>query len=283
MPKKLTYEFVKQSFEEEGYTLLSTTYINSTTKLKYKCPLGHEHSIVWGNWKTGYRCPYCANQPPIDISYVKDQFILEGYILVSKVYVNAHNKLDFICSNGHTGSISWNKWKSGVRCSKCYGNSKILFEDVFESFSSCGYTLLSSTVENAHSYVDYICPDGHNHTIRYSHWAAGHKCPTCAIINSTGNKSVHWRGGRFLEEYCDVWKDKEYKQAIKDRDGNLCLNPYCNSKNPSDLTIHHIDYDKQNCHPSNLITVCRSCNSAANKDRRWHKAWYQAIMYRRTQ
>jgi len=32
---------------------------------------------------------------------------------------------------------------------------------------------------------------------------------------------------------------------------------------------------------SNLITVCVSCNSLANVNRSWHKAWYQAIMFRR--
>jgi 5-methylcytosine-specific restriction endonuclease McrA len=93
-----------------------------------------------------------------------------------------------------------------------------------------------------------------------------------------GEGNPNWKGGKSFEEYCPVWKDEEYKQSIRERDGNVCLNPYCDSKNPNDLTIHHIDYDKQNCHPSNLITVCRSCNIRANKDRRWHKAWYSAIM-----
>ena len=36
---------------------------------------------------------------------------------------------------------------------------------------------------------------------------------------------------------------------------------------------------KETVGPTNLITICNSCNSAANKDRRWHTAWYQAIIY----
>ena len=86
-----------------------------------------------------------------------------------------------------------------------------------------------------------------------------------------------WKGGISKEPYCNDWT-KEYKEFIKNRDGNRCLNPYCNSKNPADLTIHHIDYNKKNCKPNNLITVCRSCNSRANTDREWHKAWYQAVL-----
>jgi len=57
--KKLTIEYVKENFEKEEYTLLDTVYVNSGTKLNYICPQGHVHSIIWENWKSGYRCPTC--------------------------------------------------------------------------------------------------------------------------------------------------------------------------------------------------------------------------------
>jgi len=38
------------------------------------------------------------------------------------------------------------------------------------------------------------------------------------------------------------------------------------------LHVHHIDYNKQNCKESNLITTCKSCNIKANKNRDyWEK------------
>jgi hypothetical protein len=88
-----------------------------------------------------------------------------------------------------------------------------------------------------------------------------------------------WKGGISCGPYCQNWTN-EFKNYIKERDGNKCLNPYCYGGDGV-LAVHHIDYNKKNCHPSNLITVCRSCNSRANKDRRWHKAWYQTIIKRR--
>jgi hypothetical protein len=93
-------------------------------------------------------------------------------------------------------------------------------------------------------------------------------------------KNHNWKGGISIEPYCDIWKDKEYKGDIKERDGNKCINPYCVSGSDV-LVLHHIDYDKNNCHPSNLVTVCNSCNCKANYDREWHKTWYQSILYRR--
>jgi 5-methylcytosine-specific restriction endonuclease McrA len=100
-------------------------------------------------------------------------------------------------------------------------------------------------------------------------------------LNRFGSGNPAWLGGKSFEEYCEVWKDKEFKLDLRQRDENRCLNPYCSSKNSSDLTIHHIDYNKKNCHPKNLITVCRSCNARANKDRKWHKFWYQAVLTKR--
>ena len=96
-----------------------------------------------------------------------------------------------------------------------------------------------------------------------------------------GKDNPNWKGGKSFEDYCPMWTDKEYKQFIRDRDGNKCLNPYCNKINPFDLHIHHINYDKKECRPVNLITVCRSCNARANFDRKWHKAWYKAIIKNR--
>ena len=89
-----------------------------------------------------------------------------------------------------------------------------------------------------------------------------------------------WRGGVSFEPYCEQWSDKDYKESIKERDGHKCLNPECN-KTTNKLCIHHINYNKKDCHPLNLITICFSCNAKANFNRKWHKSWYQAIIERR--
>lgn len=86
-----------------------------------------------------------------------------------------------------------------------------------------------------------------------------------------------WKGGIAAEPYCDVWLDKEYKQSILERDNHQCQNPDC-WKIKTDSTIHHVDYDKKNCHPWNLITLCRSCNSRANSNRNSWTEFYQKIM-----
>lgn len=95
-----------------------------------------------------------------------------------------------------------------------------------------------------------------------------------------GENHWNWKGGISCEPYCEVWIDEDYKRSIKERDNYTCLNPECN-KFDKKLCIHHIDYNKKNCHPLNLITLCFSCNGKANKDREWHESWYRAIMNKR--
>lgn len=116
MPIKLTYEFVKKSFNDEGYILLSKEYINSSTKLDYTCPKGHRHSITWEGWKKGNRCYYCSGRSKPLIKDIRKSFESEGYTLLSKKYINNRTKLKYICPNKHEHSITWHDWQAGKRC-----------------------------------------------------------------------------------------------------------------------------------------------------------------------
>jgi hypothetical protein len=215
------------------------------------------------------------------IEHIDNQFAAEGYVLHSKKYVNNRSKLEYTCPNGHVYFTSWASWVNGGRCGVCAGNVRLGLQFVKDVFASEGYELLETSYYNAHTKMNYICSAGHRHRIDWAHWKKGKRCPVCALINQSGPNHYAWKGGVSFQPYCEAWKDSEYKDSIKIRDGNECLNPYCDSKNPNDLTIHHIDYNKKNCQPNNLITICRSCNTKANKDRKWHKHWYYAIMYMR--
>ena len=93
-----------------------------------------------------------------------------------------------------------------------------------------------------------------------------------------GPNHPQWRGGITHDPYCFSWP--EITKAIKERDNNTCQNPNCKT-NSNDLTTHHINYIKEECEGTNLITLCRSCNAKANFYRRKHKIFYQNILIER--
>lgn len=63
--RKITYNLVRAEFNERGYELLSTEYVNNSTKLQYICPKHRDkgvQGITFGNFISGKGCPYCANR-----------------------------------------------------------------------------------------------------------------------------------------------------------------------------------------------------------------------------
>ena len=278
MAKRLSIEYVKLQFEKRGWELLSRVYLNNYTKLDYKCNNGHRHSITWMDFRKGHGCYFCnLEERKLDIEYVRRQFENKKCILKSTGYVNSSTKLDYICPNGHEHSIKWNDFQNGHGCPICAGLNKPEIHDIMIQFENEGCVLTSKEYVNSKTKLYYVCPSGHESSITWNDFQQGVRCPICRKENNFGENTSNWKGGISCTPYCDAWADKEYKESIKVRDGHRCQNPYCFC-NCGVLSIHHIDFDKMNCSPSNLITVCNSCNSFANKDRSWHIVWYQTLM-----
>ncbi len=280
MCKRLTIDYVRNEFLKELYILLTKVYINSFQKLEYICPEGHKHSIIWNDWQQGKRCPICAvNDRRLSIKSIKKSFKGANYNLLTEKYINAHQKLEYVCPKGHKHSMRWNDWNKGCRCPTCAGVVKPTIKLIKKSFENDKYKLLTKEYKNFKQKLEYICPKGHKHAMRWGSWQHGCRCPTCAAIKMLGRGNPNWKGGISKEPYCQDWTS-DLKKFVKERDGYKCMNPICWGKDDM-LHVHHINYNKKSCGPENLITICRSCNSRANFDRNWHEAWYKAILYRR--
>jgi hypothetical protein len=280
--KKLrtSFDIIKKAFNREGYRLVTTEYRNNDQKLVYICPKGHIHSIRWMHWKKGHRCPYCVGVGKPTIEFIKKKFEQEGYKLLATIYINNNQKLEYLCPFGHRYSITWHHWQRGCRCFYCAGQEGLSLEFIRDQFEKVGYTLLAKKYINSSQKLEYICVEGHKSSMSWDSWKQGHRCPICSFIKKSGSGHWNWKGGISCEPYCDIWLDKKFKESVKQRDDYKCMNPNCWGTSAR-LSIHHIDYNKKNCAPNNLITLCNSCNSRANKDRNWHESWYQTIMYMR--
>ena len=106
MSRKLTYEYVKEQIESEGYKLLSTEYINNKIKLKIQCPKGHIFYMSWANFKVGNRCSICSIESQrLVYKDVKEYIESYGYKLLSEKYINNHTKLEIRCPECHNFSM----------------------------------------------------------------------------------------------------------------------------------------------------------------------------------
>lgn len=98
----------------------------------------------------------------------------------------------------------------------------------------------------------------------------------------TGEKNGNWRGGISFEPY-DPEFNNSLREQIRRRDDNMCQFPSCDSTRrlSARLLVHHIDYDKKNNAPSNLITLCRSHNGVVNGNREHWSMYFQNLQKQR--
>jgi len=278
---------IRQSFESYGYILLSNKCEHGDKKLNYICDKGHRWSISWNSWKQGSRCPICFRlRSKNKIEDIRKSFKDRGYTLLSTEYKNALSYLDYICPKGHKHLIKWNSFQQGHGCPICAidiikKKKRTPIKDIIESFKKENYTLLSKEYKRASQKLEFKCSNGHLHSITWSHWNQGTRCIKCYLENNNGSNNPNWKGGIATSPYCSVFKNKEWREYIYDRDKDkFCWNPICENKGTK-KSLHHIDYDKKNCDPFNIIKLCNSCNSIANADRDWWQGYYTETMRRR--
>jgi len=181
--KKLTIGYVRKYIEGFGYVLLSTEYVNNSTKLLVQCPEGHQYSVSFHDFKSGNRCPLCSKNKKPTIEYVRKYIEGFGYVLLSKVYVNAHTKLLVQCPEGHQYKVKFNNFKSGYRCPICAGNKKLTIEYVRKYYENEGYKYLSTTYTNALTKELVQCPEGHQWCVSFNTFKTGNRCFVCYSIN----------------------------------------------------------------------------------------------------
>jgi len=109
----------------------------------------------------------------------------------------------------------------------------------------------------------YFCKDC-GEKISYFAMKRNSRCRDCAYIKLSGEGSPHWKGGISNAPYTFNFND-ELKELIRKRDNYKCQICGCPEiENEQKLSIHHIDYNKSNPSPDNLVSLCNSCHSKTN-------------------
>jgi len=94
----------------------------------------------------------------------------------------------------------------------------------------------------------------------------------------SGSDNPNWQGGKSFEPYTPDFS-KDLKEQIRERDGRTCqLCGVSASELSEKLSVHHIDYDKANTDPANLISLCRSCHTSTHYNRKNWQAYFEKLM-----
>jgi len=93
-----------------------------------------------------------------------------------------------------------------------------------------------------------------------------------------GKNSPAWEGGISFIDYSIDWTD-DLKESIRKRDNYICQICGLHQDNlkfgrVKRLDVHHIDYDKKNLNPINLITLCKKCHGKTNYNREYWTKYF---------
>ena len=180
--------------ENEGYLLRTPRkdIIKITQKIELICPKNHIWETNLSNTfpskgrNLGNRCLHCSNSKKKTLKEISTSFRKEGYTLLAKNYVNSDTKLGYVCPKGHKHQMSWNSWKSGVRCAACFGTPKKTISEIKETVQLERYSFKKEILEYSGNQMKFtlICPNDHEYITNWQNWANNKsRCPKC---NNTG-------------------------------------------------------------------------------------------------
>ena len=94
-------------------------------------------------------------------------------------------------------------------------------------------------------------------------------------VRFSGEKHWNWKGGIGIYPY--DWTD-ELKESIRGRDNYTCQECGIHQdESEKNFDVHHIDYNKDNLDPKNLITLCKKCHMKTNFNRESWKNYFYNI------
>jgi len=99
-----------------------------------------------------------------------------------------------------------------------------------------------------------------------------------SMYGRRGGNCPNWQGGISFEPYSPEF-NRQLKELIRNRDNyqcQICGMPEC--ENIYKLHIHHIDYNKKNLNPINLISLCTSCHTKTNYKREYWEAYFRRVL-----
>ena len=227
---RYTYDEIKQEFENRGYELISTEYVDADTKLEYICPKHKEQGVQRIDFRhlhRGQGCRFCGQENKksgrqkdlVDYN-AKELTESKGMEFINITRENSKLYIYYICPKHRQYGVQKTTLQSMQRkkigCPYCIGKNKTT-----ESFKKDLFKI-NSNIEVLGEYISAKSPiqcrckiDGTEWFPRPNNLLNGEGCPECGRIAS--NKNGTKANEKFLLQLKEINKNitplEEYVQA----------------------------------------------------------------------
>ncbi|MHA1469067.1 MAG: hypothetical protein ACTSSP_00750 [Candidatus Asgardarchaeia archaeon] len=232
--RQFSFQYVYSYFKKQGCELLEKKYINSHTKMRYRCKCGNISGIRLANFKLGERCTKCGGSEKFTFEYVYNYFKEQDCELLEKGYINSRTKIKYKCSCKNISTTKFYHFKNGHRCNKCgverttgknnYNyNSNLTNEDRILNRKLPGYEEWRKKVYKRDNYICQKCKNKKDKNNKYKKINAHH------IRGYADNKKLRTKvsNGRVLCQECHNGFHKTYGKRNNNKQQ---LNEFLNKK-----------------------------------------------------
>ncbi len=185
-----------------------------------------------------------------------------------------------VCNAEYRRGSKHPSWKGGIpervciNCGKTFRKRRNKGQTYYFCTYSCAMEFLQGEKNlkwKADAHMEVACEEcGKKLTRRKDSKSRRFFCSfECARKGQTGEKSPIW-----VDEPKDYPAkfSRELKELIRERDGHKCqLCGKTQKQNRRRLSVHHIDYDKMNLDPKNLLALCSSCHTKTTHRRPFYQ------------
>ncbi|MBP9749366.1 MAG: hypothetical protein KBD21_01395 [Candidatus Pacebacteria bacterium] len=195
--KKWSIGQIQEIAKSRGGLCLSTKYVNSKTKLKWKCAKGHAweatpEKVCMGRW-----CQKCSGKRNGDlrrfnIIQMQELATKFGGKCISENYVSAVSKLKWQCSEHHEWEATPNSVQQLHWCPRCAWSkigdlTRLNIEEMQKLAAKRAGLCLSTKYINNGISLKWRCAEGHEWVASPSSIKMGTWCPECGLQNVTEN------------------------------------------------------------------------------------------------
>ncbi len=247
--KRKTPEEYIQECKDKGYDLPIEDYVNSSTKITFRCKHGHTYKQYPCDHLRGHGCKYCADD---NMRYIRrktpEQYIKEckekNVDLPIEDYKTKKIKIKFKCKKGHIYKQLPGSHLRGDGCKYCSNNRKKTQEQYYNECKDKGYDLPIEDYINDRTKIKHKCSKGHVYFQTPSSHLQGQGCTICkGSMKKTS---------------------EEYLKECKDKGLDLPIEGYKNNKTKikHKCSKGHIYYQTPDMHIGRGLNGCPVCNES---------------------
>jgi hypothetical protein len=159
--KRGTIQEMQGIAESRGGSCISDKYVNTGTKLHWRCRAAHQWYAAPLHIKRGHWCPLCAQVARLTLQEMGAIAAAKSGQCLSEEYLGSAKPLRWRCAVGHEWNARPSSIKSGNWCPYCARNRELEFEQMRQIARDRGGRCLSTRYKNGRTPLLWECSQRH--------------------------------------------------------------------------------------------------------------------------